>query len=170
MRQAKSKKKSRARARKSEKTDPDDRWLYPRTLDEGHFGARILDRDNLISGDGGSGRIKVNTEFGVFLFDYDREELRKQVARFLRNEMNNLTLNKLYKKNLGAVDSLNEEAFDLFERRIAAKMEVLPYHLVQQIFFALASKLEAKEVLVSNEKSAYRKLWDSLGRFYGQSL
>jgi len=30
--------------------------------------------------------------------------------------------------------------------------------------------LEAKEVLVSNEKSAHRKLWDSLGRFYGQSL
>src|SRR5882724_9271921 len=31
-------------------------------------------------------------------------------------------------------------------------------------------QLEAKEVLVSNEKSAHRKLWDSLGRFYGQSL
>ena len=73
MRQSQSKKKSRARSRKSEKTDPDDRWLYPRTLDEGHFGARILDSDNLISADGLSGRIKVNTLFGVFIFDYDRE-------------------------------------------------------------------------------------------------
>src|SRR5712671_3669193 len=127
MRQDKSKKNSHAAAAKSEKTDPDGLGLYARALNEGHFGARILDRDNLISGDGLSGKIKVNTIFGTFLFDYDREELRKQVARFLRNEMNNLTLNKLYKKNLGAVDSLNEEAFDLFERRIAAKMEVLPY-------------------------------------------
>lgn len=170
MRQSQSKKKSRARAQKSEKTDPDDRWLYPRTLDEGHFGARILDSDNLISPDGGSGRIKVNTVFGNFLFAYDREELRTQVARFLRNEMKSSTVNKLYKKRPGTVDSYHEEAFDLFLRRIAFKMEVLPYHLIQQIFFALVSKLEAKEVLVSNEKSAHRKLWDSLGRFYGQSL
>src|ERR1700686_4293246 len=170
MRQAKSKKNSRAAAAKSEKTDPDDRWLYARALNEGHFGARNLYADNLISGDGLSGKITVNTIFGGFSFNYDREELRTQVARFLRKEMNNLTLNKLYKKNLGAVDLYNEEAFDLFERRIAAKMEVLPYHLVQQIFFALVSKLEAKEVLVSLEKSAHRKLWDSLGRFYEQSL
>lgn len=170
MRQSQSKKKSRARSRKSEKTDPDDRWLYLRTLDEGHFGARILDSDNLISADGLSGRIKVNTLFGVFIFDYDREELRTEVARFLKNEMKSPTVNKLYKKNPGGLDSYNEEAFDLFEQRIASKMEVLPYHLVQQIFFALVSKLEVKEVLVPNEKSAHRKLWDSLGRFYGQSL
>ena len=71
MRQAQSKKKSRARARKSEKTDPDDRWSYAGALDEGHFGARILDRDNLISGDGLYGRITVNNLFGVFIFDYD---------------------------------------------------------------------------------------------------
>ena len=170
MRQSQSKKKSRARSRKSEKTDPDDRWLYPRTLDEGHFGARILDSDNLISGDGLSGRIKVNTLFGVFIFDYDREELRTEVARFLRNEMKSPTVNKLYKKKPAALDSYNEEAFDLFERRIASKMEVLPYHLVQQIFFALVSELEAKDFLVPKEKSAHRKLWDSLGRSYGQSL
>ncbi len=170
MRQAKSKKNSRAGAGKSEKTDPDDRWRYARALDEEHFGARPLFADNLISGDGLSGRIQVNTVFGVFLFDYDREELRAQVARFLRKEMDNLTLNKLYKKNLGAVDSYNEDAFDLFERRIAAKMEVLPYHLVQQIFFALVPKLETKKVLVSKEKSANRKLWDSLSLFYGKSL
>ena len=155
MRQAKSKKNSRAAAG-SEKQDPDNRWLYARALDEGHFGARPLYEDNLISADGLSGKLTVNTIFGVFSFDYDRQELRTQVARFLRKEMNNLTLNRLYKKNLGAVDSCNEEAFDLFERRIAAKMEVLPYHLVQQIFLALVPKLEAKEVLVSNEKSAHR--------------
>jgi len=113
MRQVQSKKKSRARARKSEKTDPDDRWRYARALDEGHFGARILDCDDLISGDGLYGRIKVNTLFGVFIFDYDREELRTQVARFLRNEMKSPTVNKLYKKKTGAVDSYNEEAFDL---------------------------------------------------------
>src|ERR1041384_2968446 len=169
MRKAQKKKKSRAGARKSE-TDRDDQRIYARALDGEHFGARTLVWDYLISADGRSGRIKVKTEFGVFLFDDDREELRTQIARFLRNEMKNLSVNKLYKKNPGVLDSYNAEAFDLFEQRIASKIEVLPYHLVQQIFFAFVSKLEAKEVLVPNEKSAHRKLWDGLGRFYGQSL
>jgi hypothetical protein len=139
-------------------------------LDEEHFGARILDADDLISFNGRSGRIAVKTIFGVFSFTYEREELRTQVGRFLRNEMRSPQVHKLYKTNLGKIGSYNDEAFDLFERRIASKMEVLPYHLVQQIFFALVSKLEANEVLVSNEKSAHRKLWDSLGHFYGRSL
>jgi hypothetical protein len=169
MRQAKSKKNSRAAAG-SEKQDPDNRWLYARALDEGHLGDLTLYEDNLINADGLSGKLTVNTMFGVFSFDYDRQELRTQVARFLRNAMKSTSVNKLYKKNPGALDSYNEEAFDLFERRIAAKMEVLPYHLVQQIFFALVSKLEATGVLVPNEKSAHRKLWDGLGRSYRQSL
>ena len=107
MRQAQSKKKSRARARKSEKTDPDDRWRYARALDEGHFGARILDVDSSISSDGRFQKITVNTIFGVFLFDYDRQELRTQVARFLRKEMNNPALKKLYKQNSQVLGSIS---------------------------------------------------------------
>jgi hypothetical protein len=169
MRKTQKKKKSRAGRRKSE-TNRDGERMYARALNEEHFGARVLDWDYLISADGRHKRIKVNTRFGFFAFDYDRDELRKQVALFLKKEMKSRTVHKFYKNNRGGIDSYNEEAFDLFEQRIVSKMEALPYKLVQQIFFALVSKLEANEVLASTEKSAHRKLWDSLGHFYARSL
>lgn len=86
----KTKQRRKSRAQKSRRTNRDNQRIHPRVLNEEHFGARILDWDDLISADGRHKRIKVNTRFGFFLFDYDRDELQTQVARFLKNEMNSL--------------------------------------------------------------------------------
>jgi hypothetical protein len=88
----------------------------------------------------------------------------------MKREMNNSFIKKLYGQDPGVLDSYSEQAYDIFVRRITAKMEVLPYHLVQQILFALVSKLETDEIFIPKEKSAYLKLWNSLMQFYGQSL
>ncbi len=170
MRRDKSKRNSRSAAVREPQTDSDAKRQYARVLNAEHFGARLFDVDYLSSSDGLEGKIIVNTIFGRFSFVYERKELLANVTHFLKKEMNTTVIKKLYKKALGGIDSYNEEAFDLFERRIALKMEVLPYHLVQQILYAFVSKGETKEVFVSKEKSANRKLWDSLARFYGQSL
>src|SRR6267154_1276381 len=170
MRRDKSKRNSRVAAVREQRTDSGARRQYARVLNAGHFGARLLDVDYLNSSDGLEGKIMVNTIFGRFSFVYERKELLANVTHFLKKEMNTTVIKKLYKKELGGVDSYSDDACDMFERRIALKMEVLPYHLVQQILYALVSKGGTKEVFVSKEKSANRKLWDSLARFYGQSL
>ena len=170
MRRDKSKRNSRVAAVREQRTDSGARRQYARVLNAGHFGARLLDVDYLNSSDGLEGKIMVNTIFGRFSFVYERKELLANVTHFLKKEMNTTVIKKLYKKELGGIDSYSDDACDMFERRIALKMEVLPYHLVQQILYALVSKGGTKEVFVSKEKSANRKLWDSLARFYGQSL
>jgi hypothetical protein len=165
----KSKRKQRAGKAKCKRTDPDTSPPYTKALDEEHFGDRRLNVVDLISFDGMSGKVTVDI-FGDLSFVFEVEELRNNIARYMKREMNNSFIKKLYGQDPGVLDSYSEQAYDIFVRRISAKMEVLPYHLVQQILFGLMSKLEADETFVPKEKSANRKLWDSLMHFYGQSL
>jgi hypothetical protein len=162
-------KKNRAQS-KSKRTDPDTSPPYQKVLDEKHFGDRRLNAVDLISFDGMSGKITVDTIFGDFSFVFEVEELRNNIARYMKREMNNSFIKKLYGQDPGVLDSYSEQAYDIFVRRITAKMEVLSYHLVQQILFALVSKLETDEIFKAKEESAYLKLWNSLIQFYGQSL
>jgi hypothetical protein len=166
----KSKRKRRAGKTKRKRTDPYTSSPYSKVLDEERFGDRRLNSDNLISFDGRSGKITVDTIFGDFSFVFEVEELRNNIARYMKREMNNSFIKKLYAQNLSVLDSYSEQAYDIFVRRITAKMEVLPYHLVQQILFALVSKLETDDIFKAKEESAYLKLWNSLIQFYGQSL
>src|SRR5258706_9784262 len=166
----KSKNKRRAGKSKSKRTDPDTNPRYQKVLDEKHFGDRRLNAVDLISFDGMSGKITVDTIFGDLSFVFEVEELRNNIAHYIKREMNNSFIKKLYGQDQSALDSYSEQAYDIFVRRISAKMEVLPYHLVQQILFALVSKLETDEIFIPKEKSAYVKLWNSLMQFYGQSL
>jgi hypothetical protein len=166
----KSKRKRRAGKAKRKRTDPYTSSPYAKVLDEERFGDRRLNSDNLISFDGRSGKITVDTRFGDFSFVFEVEELRNNIAHYMKREMNNSFIRKLYGQDPGVLDSYSEQAYDIFVRRITAKMEVLPYHLVQQILFGLMSKLETDGIFIPKEKSANRKLWDSLMHFYGQSL
>jgi hypothetical protein len=166
----KSKKNRRAGKSKSKRTDPDTSPPYQKVLDEKHFGDRRLNAVDLISFDGMSGKITVDTIFGDFSFVFEVEELRNNIARYMKREMNNSFIKKLYGQDPGVLDSYSEQAYDIFVRRSTAKMEVLPYHLVQQILFALVSKLETDKIFKAKEESAYLKLWNSLIQFYGQSL
>jgi hypothetical protein len=166
----KSKRKLRAVKGKSKRTDPDTGPPYAKVLDGERFGDRRLNSDDLISFDGKSGKITVNTIFGDFSFVFEVEELRNNIAHYMKREMNNSFIKKLYGQDPSVLDSYSEQAYDIFVRRFSAKMEVLPHHLVQQILFALVSKLETDEIFIPKEKSAYLKLWNSLMQFYGHSL